>query len=53
MKRFQEFTENVDRVAALKAKQRAAVDSLSLVINLHLNKHPKEKFIREMLKPRT
>ena len=26
MKRFQEFTENVDRVAALKAKQRAAVD---------------------------
>ena len=26
MKRFQEFTENVDKVAALKAKQRAAVD---------------------------
>ena len=26
MKRFQEFTENVDRVAALKAKQRATVD---------------------------
>ena len=26
MKRFQEFTENVDRVSALKAKQRAAVD---------------------------
>ena len=26
MKRFQEFTENVDKVAALKAKQRTAVD---------------------------
>ena len=26
MKRFQEFTENVDKAAALKAKQRAAVD---------------------------
>ena len=26
MKRFQEFTENVDKVAALKAKQRATVD---------------------------
>ena len=26
MKRFQEFVENVDKVAALKAKQRAAVD---------------------------
>ena len=26
MKRFQEFTENVDKVATLKAKQRAAVD---------------------------
>ena len=26
MKRFQEFTENIDKVAALKAKQRAAVD---------------------------
>tara|TARA_B100000900_G_C20328470_1_gene613194 strand:+ start:402 stop:650 length:249 start_codon:yes stop_codon:yes gene_type:complete len=25
MKRFQEFTENVDRVAALKAKQKSAV----------------------------
>ena len=25
MKRFQEFTENVDKVAALKAKQKAAV----------------------------
>ena len=25
MIRFQEFTENVDRVAALKAKQKAAV----------------------------
>ena len=27
MKRFQEFTENVDKVAALKAKQRTAVDN--------------------------
>ena len=26
MKRFQEFVENVDKVAALKAKQRATVD---------------------------
>ena len=26
MKRFQEFTENVDKVAALKARQRTAVD---------------------------
>ena len=26
MKRFQEFTENIDKVAALKAKQRTAVD---------------------------
>ena len=26
MKRFQEFTENVDKAAALKEKQRAAVD---------------------------
>ena len=26
MKRYQEFTENIDKVAALKAKQRAAVD---------------------------
>ena len=26
MKRFQEFTENVDKVAALRAKQRTAVD---------------------------
>jgi len=26
MKKFQEFTENLDKVAALKAKQRAAVD---------------------------
>ena len=26
MKRFQEFTENVDKVAALKAKQKGAVD---------------------------
>ena len=25
MKRFQEFTENVDKVAALKAKQRACL----------------------------
>ena len=25
MKRFQEFTENIDKVAALKAKQKAAV----------------------------
>ena len=27
MKRFQEFTENIDKVAALKAKQRTAVHS--------------------------
>ena len=26
MKRFNKFTENVDKAAALKAKQRAAVD---------------------------
>ena len=31
MKRFYKFTEDVDKVAALKAKQRATVDKLSLI----------------------
>ena len=36
MKRFQEFVENVDKVAALKAKQRATVDKFKSTSKVNL-----------------
>ena len=53
MKRFQEFTENVDKVAALKAKQRAAVDKFKSGNEPAPKQNLREKFIMEMLKLKT
>ena len=49
MKRFQEFTENVDKVAALKAKQRAAVDKFKSGNEPAPKQTPERRLIRVSL----
>ena len=43
MKRFQEFTENVDKVAALRARQKAAVSKFKTSSNTPEVKKPESR----------
>jgi hypothetical protein len=43
MKRFQEFTENIDKVAALRARQKAAVSKFKTSSNTPEVKKPESR----------
>ena len=52
MKRFDKFTEDVDKVAALKARQRDAVSKFKQVLKHQLPKNLRVEFTPVMLQLR-